>query len=67
MSTGKQYIERVYLITSRSAFDATCTQLATWIRGHWGIENLLHHVRDRCAGTTPRSDGYRAPRHGLPV
>ncbi|WP_051756655.1 DDE transposase family protein [Kitasatospora purpeofusca] len=25
----------------------TAVQLATWIRGHWGIENLLHHVRDR--------------------
>ncbi|MCX4597539.1 hypothetical protein OG819_50655 [Streptomyces sp. NBC_01549] len=47
MSTGKQTIERVYLITSLSVFDATCADLATWIRGHWGIENLLHHVRDR--------------------
>ncbi|WP_443041893.1 hypothetical protein [Streptomyces sp. B21-106] len=26
---------------------ATGAQLATWIRGHWKIENLLHHVRDR--------------------
>jgi predicted transposase YbfD/YdcC len=47
MSTGKLTIERVYLITGLSVFDATCTELATWIRGHWGIENLLHHVRDR--------------------
>ncbi|MGX6740329.1 transposase, partial [Streptomyces xantholiticus] len=47
LSTGKLTIERVYVITSLDAFDATPTQLATWIRGHWGIENLLHHVRDR--------------------
>ncbi|MFC9462768.1 ISAs1 family transposase, partial [Streptomyces sp. NPDC056983] len=31
LSTGKLTIERVYLITSLSVFDATCTELATWI------------------------------------
>ncbi|MGW2587335.1 ISAs1 family transposase [Streptomyces virginiae] len=64
MSTGKLAIERVYLITSLSVFDATSAELATWIRGHWGIENLLHHVRDRTfreddskvrTGTLPRA------------
>ncbi|QJT04713.1 transposase [Streptomyces asoensis] len=54
----------VYLITSLGVFDATCAELATWIRGHWGIENLLHHVRDRTfrednskvrTGTLPRA------------
>ena len=64
MSTGRLTIERVYLITSLSVFDATCTELASWIRGHWGIENLLHHVRDRTfreddskirTGTLPRA------------
>ncbi|MFJ8991603.1 hypothetical protein ACIRQH_14615 [Streptomyces sp. NPDC102279] len=58
MSTGKLTIERVYLITGLSVFDAT------WIRGHWGIEDLLHHVRDRTfredhskvrTGTLPRA------------
>ncbi|RYJ22271.1 hypothetical protein CU044_6042 [Streptomyces sp. L-9-10] len=34
LSTGKLTIERVYLITSLSVFDATCTELATYIRGH---------------------------------
>ena len=47
-----------------SVYDATCAELATWIRGHWGIENLLHHVRDRTlrednsnvrTGTLPRA------------
>ncbi|MFJ3794628.1 ISAs1 family transposase, partial [Kitasatospora sp. NPDC090091] len=46
-STGNLTIERVYLITSLDTYDVTAAQLATWIRGHWGIENLLHHVRDR--------------------
>ncbi|MGW1160660.1 hypothetical protein ACWD48_21070 [Streptomyces sp. NPDC002519] len=44
---GQLTIERVYLITSLSVSDATCTEPATWIRGHWGTENLLHHMRDR--------------------
>ncbi len=44
---GKLTIERVYLITSLHPGEATGAQLAAWIRGHWGIENLLHHVRDR--------------------
>lgn len=47
LATGKLTIERVYLITSLDVFDATPAELAAWIRGHWGIENLLHHVRDR--------------------
>ncbi|MER7813448.1 ISAs1 family transposase, partial [Streptomyces sp900116325] len=64
LSAGKLTIERVYLITSLTVFDATCTELAAWIRGHWGIENLLHHVRDRTfreddskvrTGTLPRA------------
>ncbi|MFI8280974.1 hypothetical protein ACIGBH_40125 [Streptomyces sp. NPDC085929] len=64
LSTVKRTTERVYLITSLSVFDATCAELATWIRGHWGIEKLLHHVRDRTfreddskvrTGTLPRA------------
>jgi predicted transposase YbfD/YdcC len=47
LGIGKLTIERVYLITSLDVFDATPAELAAWIRGHWGIENLLHHVRDR--------------------
>ncbi|GGY14383.1 ISAs1 family transposase [Streptomyces minutiscleroticus] len=45
--SGKLSIERVYLITSLPPGAATGAQLASWIRGHWGIEHLLHHVRDR--------------------
>ncbi|MFG2840886.1 ISAs1 family transposase [Streptomyces zaomyceticus] len=46
-TSGKLTIERVYLITSLPPGAASGAQLAAWIRGHWKIENLLHHVRDR--------------------
>lgn len=55
-------IERVYLISSLSRAKASPAQLLALNRGHWGIENRLHHVRDmaydedRCrarAGNTP--------------
>lgn len=56
-------IERVYLISSQSRAKASPAQLLALNRGHWGIENRLHHVRDRAfdedrcrarAGNTPR-------------
>jgi hypothetical protein len=46
-TSGKLTIERVYLITSLPPGAASGAQLAAWTRGHWKIENLLHHVRDR--------------------
>jgi predicted transposase YbfD/YdcC len=33
-------------ITSLTGFAADPGLLARWIRGHWGIENRLHRVRD---------------------
>ncbi|MFZ4276395.1 ISAs1 family transposase [Streptomyces arboris] len=62
LETGKLTIERVYLITSLPPGAATGAQLASWIRGHWGIENLLHHVRDR----TLREDDSKIRTAGLP-
>ncbi|MFF7975788.1 ISAs1 family transposase [Streptomyces sp. NPDC007905] len=47
MGTGKLTIERIYLVTSLPPGAATGSELAAWIRGHWHIENQLHHVRDR--------------------
>ncbi len=38
--------ETVYAITDLRAHQARPTQLATWIRGHWNIENKAHWVRD---------------------
>ena len=41
---GKKTTGVVYLITSDR--DADPVTLATWVRGHWHIENKLHWVRD---------------------
>lgn len=38
--------ETVYAICSLPAPAAQPRQLATWVRGHWCIENRLHWVRD---------------------
>lgn len=57
-------MERVYLISSQTRAQADPAQLLTLNRGHWGIENRLHYVRDmaydedRCrarTGNTPRT------------
>ncbi|WP_371812664.1 ISAs1 family transposase [Saccharopolyspora sp. ASAGF58] len=44
--TGKRTRETVYAITSLTVTDAGPDQIATWLRGHWSIENGLHWVRD---------------------
>jgi hypothetical protein len=36
----------VYAVTSLTFAKASPTRLADLIRGHWGIENGLHYVRD---------------------
>lgn len=36
----------MYAITSLTVADAEAEQIATWLRGHWKIENRLHWVRD---------------------
>lgn len=41
-----RHTETVLGITSLDAQQATVEQLATYLRGHWGIENRLHWVRD---------------------
>jgi predicted transposase YbfD/YdcC len=61
-TSGRLTIERVYLITSLPPGAATGAQLAAWIRGHWTIENLLHHVRDR----TFREDDSKIRTAALP-
>lgn len=43
---GRKTMEVVYLITSMPMTTAAPSQVAAWIRGHWGIENRLHWVRD---------------------
>jgi hypothetical protein len=36
-----------YYATSLAPHQADAAKLAGLIRGHWGIENRLHHVKDR--------------------
>jgi predicted transposase YbfD/YdcC len=43
---GKISTETAYLITSLTAKDAAPERLLSLARGHWAIENSLHHVRD---------------------
>lgn len=38
--------ETVYAVTDLTAEQGRPDQLATWLRGHWCIENRLHWVRD---------------------
>ena len=38
--------ETVYAITDLHVHQAKPHQLATWIRGHWSIENQIHWIRD---------------------
>ena len=64
ISSNKTRLERVYLISSQTRAQASAEQLLALNRGHWGIENTLHYVRevaydeDRCRarkGNTPRT------------
>ena len=43
---GKRTVEVVYVITSADPQTAPPATLAAWVKGHWGIENQLHWVRD---------------------
>lgn len=43
---GKKQVQVSYVITSLPATDADARRLLTISRGHWGIENRVHWVRD---------------------
>ncbi|MDQ0789193.1 putative transposase YbfD/YdcC [Streptomyces sp. B3I8] len=56
--------DSVYAVTSLDAHQARPDDLAAAIRGHWGVENSSHHIRDVTfaedastvhAGTAPRA------------
>jgi hypothetical protein len=47
---GKREIEAVYGITSLTREQADAAGLLSLVRGHWGIENGLHHVKDETLG-----------------
>ena len=44
--SGKETVEVDYAITSAPRDQAGASQLLAWWRGHWGIENRTHYVRD---------------------
>ena len=52
---GEVTVEVQYLITSVPRRLAGAAALLGWLRGHWGIENRLHYVRDVAMG----EDGNR--------
>jgi predicted transposase YbfD/YdcC len=54
--------ETVYGITSLSVEQADASRLLALTRGHWGIENGLHHKRDVTLG----EDASRVRREGAP-
>ena len=47
---GKHTVEVAYRITSLGPEKADAKRLLALDRGHWGIENGLHHVRDVTLG-----------------
>jgi hypothetical protein len=47
---GERTVEVSYAITSVPRERAGAATLLGWLRGHWGIENRLHYVRDVTMG-----------------
>jgi len=47
---GQTTVEVVYGITSLSRAQADARRLLGLVRGHWGIENKLHYVKDETLG-----------------
>ncbi|WP_258037245.1 MULTISPECIES: ISAs1 family transposase [unclassified Streptomyces] len=45
-SGKRQTRETVYAVTSLDTHQASPADLGGYVRGHWGIENSNHHVRD---------------------
>jgi hypothetical protein len=58
---GKESVEVVCGITSLSPEKADARRLLELTRGHWGIENRLHWVRD----VTLREDECRVRHRGI--
>jgi predicted transposase YbfD/YdcC len=55
LGDGRRSVEVVYAVTSLEHRAADPNLLAGWLRGHWQIENRVHHVRD----VTQREDASR--------
>lgn len=61
-STKRATSETVYAVTSLTAEQAQPAELASYIRGHWHVENKLHWVRDVTMG----EDASRVRTNGGP-
>jgi predicted transposase YbfD/YdcC len=59
---GKTEVQVVYGITSLGRDEADAKRLLGLARGHWGIENKLHYVRDVTLG----EDGSRVRKGSAP-
>ena len=59
---GETTVEVIYGITSLKAEEASARRLLGLTRGHWGIENRLHYVRDVTLG----EDGCRVRKGSAP-
>jgi predicted transposase YbfD/YdcC len=59
---GQTTVEVIYGITSLAAEKASAQRLLGLARGHWGIENKLHYVRDVTLG----EDGCRVRKGSAP-
>ena len=61
-------VEVVYRVCSLPITDAQPEAVAAWVRGHWGIENRLHWVRDVVfdQGTATSCASATAPRSWPP-
>jgi predicted transposase YbfD/YdcC len=59
----KTTAETVYGITSLPREQADAKQLLAIVRGHWGIENKVFHVRDQTLG----EDACRVRKQSAPV
>ena len=61
-SGGKESTETVYAITSLTPEQAGAERLLALSRDHWGIENILHYVRDvTCREDQARTNAGNAP------
>ena len=56
-ATGKRTRETVYVITDLSAHEASPQDLGRYARGHWGVENKIHYVRDVTFGEDASPSG----------
>ena len=62
-ASGKKTVNVAYALTSLSSDEANAEHLGALIRGHWGIENKLHYVKD----VTYREDKSQSYKGNIPA